>query len=769
MSVKHTLWQLLDSYHVEVPIIQRDYAQGRSDPKATQIRKGFVSSLHDMVINVDATQDLDFIYGSVKQDKLVLLDGQQRLTTLFLLHWYVSTGSGKSGEARNKLKKFRYETRVSSREFFESLINYSESLILSEIEGKLSDSIKDAHWFFSIWCNDPTVQSMLNMLDEIHNVFKVSLTEDEELWGKLICSDNPPITFHFLNMQDFSLTDELYIKMNARGRPLTEFENFKAWLQSYCEKENAMLVPERFWHFMDKEWTDVFWQLRNTGIYEIDNLFLRCFKSIALANAVKGLEIPPKKLDSTDDELVSALRDNVYIPNQVYIDRSSFDGNTLIELSRFLDLMHQIQTSPKGSRGSELWDQCHNIFKDILKENGYLEQARFYALFRFVTERNIKTDWPEADLNELSDWLGVALRLINNTAFDISLNYARAVQSLADLSALLQDGVMTTLSTLDVKEIRYFREEQRSEEILKAFLVVNDPSWSPLLRRVEKEDYFYGQIGFLLEGSFDKSNESYCQGKFKEYGAKATALYSDDLIETNDFLLQRALLSIGNYLISDKSNLSFCRNTKTSARYRYENWRRVFNSPEKVKYLFTLLNKVEQGREREGLTEIIEDADTNDWRQYFIDYPEAISYCKKRHVRFEYDDSGEIYLLHGERMSGRHFGLKTYALYFEVKKSEDARLKELQGWLKPYYEAIGDNTLPGIYFELPNEIELQVEYQNDTFSITVFDRKENKESTDESILDTPGFIALKDLMGKLDSIEVKSEVENETEELCEVI
>jgi len=120
-------------------------------------------------------------------------------------------------------------------------------------------------------------------------------------------------------------------------------------------------------------------------------------------------------------------------------------------------------------------------------------------------------------------------------------------------------------------------------------------------------------------------------------------------------------------------------------------------------------------------------------------------------------------------MSGRHFGLKTYALYFEVKKSEDARLKELQGWLKPYYEAIGDNTLPGIYFELPNEIELQVEYQNDTFSITVFDRKENKESTDESILDTPGFIALKDLMGKLDSIEVKSEVENETEELCEVI
>ena len=766
MSIKHTLWQLLDSYHVEVPIIQRDYAQGRSDPKATQIRKGFVNSLHDMVINVGATQDLDFIYGSVKQDKLVLLDGQQRLTTLFLLHWYVSTGSGKSGEARNKLKKFRYETRVSSREFFESLINYSESLILSELEGKLSDSIKDEHWFFSIWCNDPTVQSMLSMLDEIHNVFKASLIEGEELWAKLICSDNPPITFHFLNMQDFSLTDELYIKMNARGRPLTEFENFKAWLQSYCEKENSMLVPERFWHSMDKEWTDVFWRLRNTGVYEIDNLFLRCFKSIALANAVKGLEIPPKKLDSTDDELVSALRDNVYIPNQIYIDRSSFNGNTLIELSQFLDFMYQIKISPTNSRGSELWDQCSKIFKGILKENGYLEQARFYALFRFVTERNIKSEWPESDLNELSDWLGVALRLINNTAIDSSLNYGRAVQSLKGLSTLLQSSVIADLGNLNVKDIPYFSKEQRAEEILKASLVVGDHSWGPLLRRVEKEDYFYGQIGFILEGCFEKSKESYSQDKFKEYGAKAAALFSNDLIETNDFIMQRALLAVGDYLIEPlNSNYSFCEKTKVSARFRNENWRKVFNDPDKVGYLFTLLNNIEEGREREGLIEVIRDADTKDWRQYFIDYPETISYCKKRQVRFGNDDSGEVYLLKGERMSGYHSGLKTYILYIEVKRSVDPRLKEFQDLLQPYYEVNGESERPSVYFSISDDIELQIEYAEEGFSSTVFDYKTDEESTDVSLFDTLGFIALKELMDKIEAIEVKPDMVNETDEL----
>ncbi|XUP88632.1 hypothetical protein B6672_009185 [Campylobacter jejuni] len=31
---------------------------------------------------------LDFIYGSVKNDVFLPLDGQQRLTTIFLLYWY---------------------------------------------------------------------------------------------------------------------------------------------------------------------------------------------------------------------------------------------------------------------------------------------------------------------------------------------------------------------------------------------------------------------------------------------------------------------------------------------------------------------------------------------------------------------------------------------------------------------------------------------------------------------------------------------------------
>lgn len=749
MSMKQTFWELLDNYEVEIPIIQRDYAQGRSDTKAVQIRKSFVSNLHSMVINTDVTQDLDFIYGSVKLDKLVLLDGQQRLTTLFLLHWYVSTGLGKQDEAKNKLSKFLYETRVSSREFIVSLIKYSNDISLVNIQGNLSDSIKDAHWFFSIWCYDPTVQSMLNMLDELHQVFKMSLVSDEMLWSKLICSENPPITFHFLNMQDFSLTDELYIKMNARGKALTEFENFKAWLQGYCENNDDIAIPDSFWHSMDKEWTDLFWRLRDKGVYEIDDLFLRCFKSVALANFVQDLVLPSKQLLPDDDSLVLALRDNNYIPVQIYDEKGCFEGNTLKELGQFFGLMHQLQISDLGSLEAQLWEQCSKVLEAVLKQKGYLEQARFYALFRFVVDKYITSEWSKDDLYDLEDWLGVALRLINNTIFDTSISYVRAVQSLALLSKQLKSEVIQSLSTLEPKDIRYFREEQRIEEIRKAKLVVSDSSWKPLLKEFEQHEYFYGQIGFLLQASLDIKANEYSKDRFLEYATKATALFSDELIETDDFLLQRALLAVEDYLIEDGSNYSFCMGVKTNARYRYENWRSVFNDSERVDYLFELLDLIEIGREREGLLNIVNNADTQDWRQYFIRYPRTIAYCKKRQARFDYDELGEIYLLNGLRMSGRHRGLRTYVLYMELEKTTNPLLSELKSNLKPYYEVYGDEEAPGVLIEPWNGSQLFIEYNAGDFSLTLFD----VDSGDEvKLVDSPEIIALRELVATIDSI-----------------
>lgn len=121
---KMTFWQLLKRYKVEIPIIQRDYAQGREDDKTENVRNLFLVELTGAIKGEKKPIELDFVYGDLKKDGVFKpLGGQQRLTTLFLLHWYIAFSAGKlSEDVQKKLSKFSYETRASSREFCQALV-----------------------------------------------------------------------------------------------------------------------------------------------------------------------------------------------------------------------------------------------------------------------------------------------------------------------------------------------------------------------------------------------------------------------------------------------------------------------------------------------------------------------------------------------------------------------------------------------------------------------------------------------------------------------
>ncbi|MEB2804429.1 DUF262 domain-containing protein [Campylobacter upsaliensis] len=107
---------LTQKYTIKIPRIQRDYAQGRKN--AQKIREKFVKDLFESLKN-DKTLHLQFIYGSVKNgNDFIPLDGQQRLTTLYLLHWYILT---RNNITESYLANFTYETRSSSREFCKAL------------------------------------------------------------------------------------------------------------------------------------------------------------------------------------------------------------------------------------------------------------------------------------------------------------------------------------------------------------------------------------------------------------------------------------------------------------------------------------------------------------------------------------------------------------------------------------------------------------------------------------------------------------------------
>ena len=125
-----------------IPKIQRDYAHGRKNRRVDEIRNDLLKDIKD-ALNQKKTLTLDYIYGDIEERKneedikintLVPLDGQQRLTTLFLLYWYAIK---KESITEFCLKgKFSYETRPSAREFCKFLIEFEH-----DFNRKLSEQI----------------------------------------------------------------------------------------------------------------------------------------------------------------------------------------------------------------------------------------------------------------------------------------------------------------------------------------------------------------------------------------------------------------------------------------------------------------------------------------------------------------------------------------------------------------------------------------------------------------------------------------------------
>ena len=203
---------------VMIPKVQRDYAYGRKETKVEAVLDGM---LHTMLDAVKNNEDVifDFVYGGsyVKSGDdvsgLIPLDGQQRLTTLFLLYFYASlVQHGVTSEDVAWLKKFRYETRQSATDFCETLIDEVRDYLLEGViddilDGKasLAAEISGHPKYMPSYDSDPTIESMLNVLERIDAIYKANPMPD--LWTRLMDGDN--IRFYALSLDKFGLSDDL--------------------------------------------------------------------------------------------------------------------------------------------------------------------------------------------------------------------------------------------------------------------------------------------------------------------------------------------------------------------------------------------------------------------------------------------------------------------------------------------------------------------------------------------------------------------------------
>lgn len=234
-----------------IPDLQRDYCWGKdawieSEKRKADLVSGFIESIvrwsEERPENA-TPRTMGLVYGYEQpKGRYQICDGQQRLTTLFLLLGVVNGKSGggfkdflMSPEERQDdfEPRLLYAIRESTLAFLSDLTKE----VFVEDATPLSDALEGISgkggkcpppWYFREYDLDPTIQNMIAALRSISRVAAERCADwTEERWrafGEFLLSD---LHFLYYDMGSRSRGEETYIVINTTGEPLTAVENVK--------------------------------------------------------------------------------------------------------------------------------------------------------------------------------------------------------------------------------------------------------------------------------------------------------------------------------------------------------------------------------------------------------------------------------------------------------------------------------------------------------------------------------------------------------------
>lgn len=533
---------LLDK--IEIPMIQRDYAQGRDDELV--VRNRFLDSIFNTLTSNEIL-DLDFIYGSIlefEENKTItfsLLDGQQRLTTLFLLYWYIGSVELSSDEydiLKKDMLKFTYATRTSSRDFCRKLVETS-----FENNIKPKEYITNLPWFFKVYEKDPTIKAMLNMLNSIHKQYTL-LDNTKKIFNNL-----KNLQFHVLPLNGFNLSEELYIKMNSRGKQLTDFENFKADLINWMKEEKnkyydiyqrkVELKSRKLPHYLvvsqkiDDDWTNFLWE-RTKLLKEkiIDPLFIQLFYRYFLNQYIL--------LSASDETKIG--KEEIYIALMKENRGSKYQEFTIFEkvlvqkdiISTFeiffdatVENWETIKSNIQPSWKEKDWS--------FLDENITLPDRVVFMAISLYLEKN-----ENFEETTFSQWMRVVWNLVENTDIDSAVSMIGIMKLIDELSVNSNDIYNFLANEANIVVSNSSKVALEEERKKSRYIVSEDILWEKSFVNAEKHPFFKGSIGFIMMEDMDISKfEHSTKMSFKVFDKKGVnEKYRDD-----GHIFLRALIS----------------------------------------------------------------------------------------------------------------------------------------------------------------------------------------------------------------------------------
>ena len=692
-----TLWNILENSKIVIPTFQRDYAQGRAGKE--DLRKKFLKEIKEVLSSDDkkllSSDDkkllLDFVYGTKIDDTIYPLDGQQRLTTLWVLMWYATFKNPESENKKSRverLKKFTYETRPSSRNFLEWLCgDFLTKENNNQLNQSLSDYIQSQNGFYSGWKQDPTVQSILRMLsgtkrkdkdlnDGIEQVFKDQLGCLDKLF-----KEKCPIKFYHLNLIGIKHPDNLYVKMNARGEQLTGFENFKADLVAFMSKDKEDELKEyvtlnnnkyilKKW---DIDWTNLFWKIRGKSD-SVDDLFFTFIKRLLLNQYIVNRD----KVDK-EDEISKLLYENEqkgYTSFELY--EQLIKKENIVILVKVLDNLKEINIELPllSSQGYASFLPQYGDDKETVKSASFQERVLMYGICLYLQE--------EKSQNNFNHWLRVLGNLVYYNEISSFKEYESRIRFIKKVEESLEKNLGDVYSDEAVSILEKLANEadtenyiQLKEEVQKIKMINKNHQLEETLKNLESLWIFSGRIDCLLNN--DLLNEKLFE-KLKELIGEEKRKYlynSDNLIRFFQAILAKA---------AEKDK--FPEGLKIND--EHDNFRKILNNELKDSLQEVLKEVLSNNETLDDIINKYEYKVEGDWKYALIKDKSLWKYSYGKFGK-HFANEDEVYLYKGTNRNPADIPLKAYSDFINKKYKENGKFpknieyqKDQEKWMVCY-------------------------------------------------------------------------------------
>lgn len=375
---------LLHHYTIYIPDMQRDYCWGmiKSDKAENTLFKNFLDTLVQNCNETKKDFTMGLFYGYVENNILYLCDGQQRITSLYLILLYAyKLGKVDKGLLiHNNMPCMQYAVRDSSLFFLNDLVEHIKNI-------KTIGDIKKEDWYFDEYNNDDTIQNIIEVLMTLEK------EQNKINYDKLISYILNGINFIFIDMEKRENGEETYVLLNTTGEPLTAVENLKPYLVFDDDADKWEEMEHFFWIKNNQNY-----EMAEKGFMEFLRwvVILTCYEKST--NILKEKDILYNFFTKKEEPAIKVIKEY-------------FDMIFNEEINPLLDVMGiKLQFNGEYLEDKKIYSLFAAIYGNI---NNIPKDSYFYKIFKNIINRENKGGIEKITIKSVVEFL------INHESKDI--------------------------------------------------------------------------------------------------------------------------------------------------------------------------------------------------------------------------------------------------------------------------------------------------------------------------------------------------------------